>query len=312
MNKILVLIIIVFLLAGCSSGTQTTSSSGNSTTVAEDLQEVADDLKETGEEIKDTFSDAFSDILGSGSASDGNETNHTFVQIKEPEDKYTAYIKDYVSRNCATVGYESMGGDRNDHVGNGYIHVIMITEDGEYPGISDDELKSYYVVAQSLEPNTEVRFTYQTDSEGKEYDNLIEWQSVDEIVLKVKKVGSKEETSNKGMTKINVSPDKYTCYVKDYVGRNLAGCGYISMLGDFRDKYGSGNLKMIIVTNDGSYVDFDSDNMDTLKQYVVTGQGVEPNTEIKFEFAKDSSGNEFSFTNWQSREEIELYVSKIG
>lgn len=315
MNKILVLIITVLFLTGCSSGTQATSSSGNGTTVAEDLKEVAGDLKETGEDIKDTLSDtfneAFGDLLGSSSSTNSSETNHAFVQIKESEDKYTAYIKDYVSRNCATVGYESLGGDRNDYVGNGYIRVIMITEDGEYPGISDGELKDYYVVAQSLEPNTEVRYTYQKDSEGNEYDNLIEWQNIDEIVLKVKKVGSSDPTTDKGMTKINVSPDKYTCYVKDYVGRNLAECGYISMLGDFRDRYGTGNLELVIITNDGSYIDLGGDDAaESLKNYVVVGQGVEPNTEIKFEYSKDSNGNEYSFTSWQSREEIELYVEK--
>lgn len=316
MKKFLIQIMIMFLLTGCSSGTQTTSSSGNGTTVTEDLQNVANDLKETGEEIKDTlsdtFSEAFGDLLGSSSSTNSSETNHTFVQIKESEDKYTAYIKDYVSRNCATVGYESLGGDRNDYVGNGYIRVIMITEDGEYPGISDDELKNYYVVAQSLEPNTEVKYTYQKDSEGKEYDNLIEWQNIDEIVLKVKKVGSSDPTTDKGMTKINASPDKYTCYVKDYVGRNLAGCGYISMFEDFRDHYGMGNLKLVIITNDGSYIDLSGDDVvKSLKNYIVVGQGVEPNTEIKFEYSKDSNGNEYNFTSWQSREEIELYVEKL-
>ena len=55
MKKIFILIMIVFLLAGCSSESQTSSSSGNSTTAAEDLQDVANDLKETGEEIKDAY-----------------------------------------------------------------------------------------------------------------------------------------------------------------------------------------------------------------------------------------------------------------
>ncbi len=237
---------------------------------------------------------------------------HEFVQIKESPDKYTAYIKDYVSRNCATVGYESMGGDRNDYIGNGYIHLVMITENGEYVGVTDEELKNYVVVAQSLNPNTEVKFTFQKNSDGEEYDNLIEWQNISEIVLKVKPVGSKDTTTDKGMTAINPDSDKYTTYVKDYVGRNLARCGYISMAGDFRDVYGESNIKLIIVTDDGSYIDLADENVEeVLKQYVVTGQSASPNTEIKLEFAKSSDGKEYSWTSWQSREEIELYVSHL-
>lgn len=244
-----------------------------------------------------------------------NETEtpdkHEIVPTKDSPDKYTAYIKDYVSRNCATVGYESMGGDRNDYIGKGYLHLIMITESGEYIGITDEELKDYVVVAQNLEPNTEVKFTFKTDSDGEEYDNLIEWQNISEIVLKVKSVSSKEKTSDKGMTAINPNPDKYTSYVKDYVGRNLASCGYISWGGEFRDEYGENSLKLIIVTNDGSYIDIADENIeDILKGFVVTGQSVSPNSEIKFEYAKNSEGEEYSWTSWQSREEIELYVEK--
>lgn len=313
MKKLLVLITILLMLVGCSSGDQTAESSEENTTVAEDLQDVANDLKETGEEIKDTFTQAISDAFGGNSSDKGEESEHTFVQIKESTDKYTAYIKDYVSRNCASVGYLSLGGDRNDHVGKGYIHLAMVTETGEFPGLSDEDLKNYYVVAQSLEPNTEVKYTYQKNSEGEEYDNLIEWQSVDEIVLKVKLVGSTGTVTDKGMTAINPAPDKYTSYVKDYVGRNLAGCGYISMLGDFRDRYGAGNVKLVIIANDGSYIDLRDENIgEVLRQYVVTGQGVEPNTEIKYEYSKDSEGNEYNFTSWQSRDEIELYVNRIS
>ena len=263
-----------------------------------------------------TFGCSNNQTSGNNNSADSNTEvttpdKHEFVQIKEAPDKYTAYIKDYVSRNCATVGYESMGGDRNDYVGKGYIHLVMITENGEYVGVTDEELKNYVVIAQSLSPNTEVKFTFQKNSDGEEYDNLIEWQNISEIVLKVKPAGSKDKTTEKGMTAINPDPDKYTSYVKDYVGRNLARCGYISMGGDFRDVYGESNIKLIIVPDDGSYFDLDDENIEELlKEYVVTGQSASPNTEIKFEFAKNSDGEEYSWTSWQSREEIELYVKK--
>lgn len=249
---------------------------------------------------------------GSENTEEVNTEKHEFVQIKESPDKYTAYIKDYVSRNCATVGYESMGGDRNDYIGKGYIHLVMITESGEYVGVTDDELKNYTVVSQSLEPNTEVKYTFDKDSDGNEYDNLVDWQNISEIVLKVRPVGSKEKSTEKGMTAIIPDPDRYTSYVKDYVGRNLASCGYISLGGELRDEYGKGNIKLIITTDDGTYIDISDDNIEEiLKDYVVTGQSVAPNTEIKFEFSKNSDGEEYSWTSWQSREEIELYAEKL-
>ena len=43
------------------------------------------------------------------------------VTIKQSPDKYTWYIRNYVGKNCASFGYTSMGGDRMDHYGAGYI-----------------------------------------------------------------------------------------------------------------------------------------------------------------------------------------------
>lgn len=236
------------------------------------------------------------------------EKNDAPITIKESPDKYTAYIKNYVGRNCATIGYESLGGDRNDRIGNGYIQLVMLSENGEYIGVEDEVLKEYVVVAQNLSPNTEVKFTFQKSGEGEEFDNLIEWQSVKDIVLKVKKAGSNEEISEKGMTSILVSDDKYTAYVKDYVGRNLANCGYISLGGDLRDAYGATNIKLSVVSDDGAFIEIEEE---TLKNYCVTDQNPSPNTKISFEYDKDSDGNEYSWTTWQSIQEIELYVTAL-
>ena len=227
------------------------------------------------------------------------------IIIKESPDKYTAYVKSYVGRNCASVGYESLGGDRNDYIGNGYIKLVMITENGEFVGIEDEELKEYVVVDQNLSPNTEVKFTYDKDSKGNEYDNIIEWQSVTEIVLKIRKVGSKETVSKTGMTEIFAAPDKYTTYIRDYEGRNLAKCGYISLGGELRYEYGDANLKIVIIADDGSFVEIEEEE---LAKYFVTAQSPAPNQEVKCKYATDSNGNEYSWTDWQSIEEIELFV----
>lgn len=226
------------------------------------------------------------------------------VSAKTPEvsaskltsDKYTSYIKNYVGKNCASFGYVSLGGERRDTVGNSNIVLRFISEDGKYLGVEDDELKDYYVTAQSVKKNTEVKMTYDTDENGVEDDTFTNWCNVDEVALKVKKVSLVKKKQS--MTQINISPDKYTYYVRDYVGRNLKDCGYVSLGGDYRDKYGDGTIRFILNTEDGSYVDLE--NEDTLKNYVVTSQNVSPNSEFKCEYQTDENGQEYGFTSYQS------------
>ena len=232
------------------------------------------------------------------------------ITIKQSPDKYTWYIKNYVGKNCASIGYTSMGGNRMDHYGAGYIELVLITPDGAFIDIeTDDDLKQYVVTAQSVAPNTELKYTFEIDEEGHEYENLVSWQNYEEIVLCVKKTGSSEETSL-GLTEIISSPDKYTWYIRDYTGRNLASCGYLSMGGNRMDHYGAGCIKFVIVSEDGTFID--PEDTDLLKNYVITGQNIAPNTELKFVFAMDSEGNEYeSLVESQSIEEIDLTVKPI-
>lgn len=129
-------------------------------------------------------------------------------------------------------------------------------------------------------------------------------------MLCVKKVGSSEETSL-GLTEITPSPDKYTWYIRDYSGRNLASCGYLSMGGDRMDHYGAGYIKFVIVSDDGSFID--PEDTELLKNYVITGQSVSPNTELKYVFSTDSEGNEYdNLVQSQNIEEIEITVRPVG
>lgn len=229
--------------------------------------------------------------------------------IKESPDKYTWYVKNYVGKNCATLGYTSLGGDRMDKYGAGILELVFVCADGTYVDISsDDVLKEYVVIGQSLEPNTELKYVFDKDSEGNEYDNLIAHQNHEKIVLNVKKVGSSDSPIK--LTTINPSPDKYTWYIADYNGRNLASCGYISLGGNLMDKYGAAVIELVIVADDGSYVDPSDEAL--LKCYVVTGQGVAPNTELTLVFDKDSDGVEYdNLIDTQNIEEIEVYVKRI-
>ena len=85
MKRTFVLIMIVFLLAGCSPANQTSSSSGNSTSAAEDLKDVANDLKETGQEVKDTLSDTFSEAFGNLLGNSQKEEDNTREDAVETE-----------------------------------------------------------------------------------------------------------------------------------------------------------------------------------------------------------------------------------
>lgn len=233
------------------------------------------------------------------------------VTIKQSPDKYTWYIKNYVGKNCASFGYTSLGGKRMDHYGAGYIELVLVTPDGAYIDIeTDDDLKQYVVTAQNLAPNTELKYIFDKDSDGNEYDSLISWQSCEEIVLCVKKIGTSEETTL-GLTAINPSPDKYTWYIRDYTGRNLASCGYLAMSGKRMDHYGAGYIRFVITSDDGTFID--PQDTELLKNYVITGQSVAPNTELTYVFDTDSDGNEYdNLVHSQNLEEIELTVKPVG
>lgn len=232
------------------------------------------------------------------------------IAVKDSPDKYTWYIKNYVGKNCASFGYTSLGGERMDHYGATYLSLIFLTEDGSYINIeTDDELKNYVVTGQNIEPNTEMKLTFEIKEEtGEEYDNLVDFQTYEEIVLSVKKVGGKDFSPK--LTQIAASPDKYTWYIPDFVGRNLANCGYISLGGDLMHRFGVGCAKLIIIPEDGSYVN--PQDAESLKNYVVTSQNIAPNTALKLTLEKDSDGNEYdNLVEYQNITEIEVNVKPI-
>lgn len=239
------------------------------------------------------------------------------VVIKESPDKYTWYVKNYVGMNAASVGYTALDGSRRDAYGSGTLKIVFRTSDGTYvpydtdseTGQESEELKGYKVIGQDLAPNTEIKYTFQVDDEGNEYENLVDCQNYDEIVLAVVSVGSNEAAPD--LTAVESSPDKYTRYVKDYVGRNLATCGYLSLMNTYNDHYGNGYVQFDITAEDGSYVDVTDEA--ALQGYVVTAQSVEPNTPITMTYSTDSSGKEYSnLVSAQSIENIALTVAPVS
>lgn len=247
----------------------------------------------------------------SDNQSSDDMVNDTNIVINTSPDKYTWYIKNYVGKNCASIGYTAMSGKRMDTYGEGLVELVFVCPDGSYVDVeTEDVLKEYSVVKQNIAPNSILKLVFDKDSEGNEYDNLVASQSYEEIVLCVKKNSEKEQKTI-DLTEIKPSPDKYTWYIADYVGRNLASCGYTSMGGDLMHKYGEGIIELVIVADDGSFID--PEDTEALKNYVVTGQSIAPNTELKLTFDKDSDGVEYdNLVESQNIEEIELTVKRLS
>lgn len=232
------------------------------------------------------------------------------VQIETSPDKYTWYVQNYVGKNLANIGYTSLGGDRRDTYGAGNIELVICSDDGTYIDIEDeDSLKQYVVVEQNYEPNTEIKYTFEVDSEGEEYENLVDWKNIEKIDLLVKKVGSELSKNVPKLVSTKVSPDKYNHYVRNYVGKNLANIGYTSLGGDRRDEYGHGSIKFVLSSNDGSFIDVE--DKESLKQYVVVSQDVSPDTQITYTYSKDEEGKEYSsLVHTQNIDKINLTLKK--
>lgn len=220
---------------------------------------------------------------------------------------HTEAIKNYVGMNAASVGYTGGSGIRYDSYGDHTIAVAFVAPDGAYVDPENDELlKQYVVTGQNLEAGSDVVFTaYKTKSGLSTIYG--DYQSQDEVVLAVTKVGEPEGEVN--LVPTESAPDKYTRYVKNYVGRNLASCGYIAMGGFLADYYGEAYVRFDIAAEDGSYVDVEDKN--SVSQYVVVGQSVEPNTEFYLSFEKNPDGTEKDDTPSPSLTNITLTVAPL-
>lgn len=244
----------------------------------------------------------------------------TPVKIKSSDDPHIQYVKNYVGMNARQVGYTALDEMRHDRYGDGTLKIVFVTPDGSHIDLGSDEndwddsdLQDWKVVSQNLKPNTEFTYTFTSDSDGEDSDDedtsFVSTQTVDEIVLSLAKVGS---TTNKSadLTKINPATDKYTYFIKDYVGRNLADCGYLSLANTFNDSYGPTYIKFDIVSEDGAYID--PTDSSALASYVVVSQNVAPNSEIKLVYSTDSNGEESSnLVSSKSIDSVALTVKKI-
>ena len=110
--------------------------------------------------------------------------------------------------------------------------------------------------------------------------------------------------------KTDNTPDKYTQYIRDYTGKNLASVGYTALGGFIADMYGNGYVKLTPVTKTGKYIDPSDEEL--LKTYIVSKQDVKPNTVLKYSYYVDPTTNEEStIVTKQTISEILLYVKKV-
>lgn len=237
-------------------------------------------------------------------------TDHIPVITSQSFDRHEYFIKDYVGRNLGSVGiYSQFYGYLSESYGQCDILFNIITENGEYVDVSKDA-KNYVVVGQSVEPNTSFIIQYDIDDNGNETDDY-SYKNIQEIDLFVKTVHSRylPYKLEKLPVPVNISPDKYTYYIKDYFGRNLASFGQTSFMGYRYDNYGRGSVKFKIIADDGTNIDID--NVNELKKYFVISQSVKPNTELKYTYTIDNNGKESIYPATSSIEEITLYVTLV-
>ena len=83
-----------------------------------------------------------------------------------------------------------------DRYGAAVVELIIVVDDGSYVDPSDEELlKCYVVMDQGIAPNTELTLVFDKDSNGVEYDNLVETQNIEEIEVYVKRIPGVEPSA---------------------------------------------------------------------------------------------------------------------
>lgn len=250
---------------------------------------------------------------GNGAESGGIDASTSELPViqelvtNEAEGIYAYSVRNYVGKNAATIG--TLSGDyKVEKYGSGALRIVFVTEDGLFLSSNDVELqKQYMIVAQNIPAGSQVMMVHTRNSSGKPYDNLVAYQSYDEIVLYVAPVGGNSYSPQ--FSEPNGTMDRHIYYIRDYVGRNTASFGEYS--GEKRiDKYGVGELKIEFTSEDGSYVDVTDIN--ALKEYIVVEQDISANSELKYEYTKNNSGKEYdNLINSQNHEIIYLTVRKL-
>lgn len=239
-----------------------------------------------------------------------NNTSPVISENAQNDDSqgiYTYTIRNYIGKNLGSVGKVS-GKQLIEEYGSGEVSIVLVTENGSIIPSDNEELKKQYtVVDQNLAAGTDITLVHLRDSRGKPYSNVVDYQSYDEMILYVAPVGS--DSFSPIYTTILPTLDKHVYHIRDYVGRNAASFGKAYSKNRI-DEYGAAEMRIVFSSEDGSYVD--AEDINTLKNYVITGQDIAPNTELKLEYETDSRGKEYdNIIRSQNYEEINLTVRAL-
>lgn len=219
---------------------------------------------------------------------------------------YSYDIRNYVGKNAMDVGKQD-GNYFVDEYGSAKLKIVFKTVDGTYLDTKNlGQMNQYTIVAQSIKADEKLNVFNQKNAEGNSYKNLIDYQSYEEIVLVV--ANGKGEFTEK-LTAPKPIPDRYTYYIKDYVGRNALSIGEIT--NNTRvDKYGNSDLIIVFINPDGTSADISDENQ--LKDYVVTSQDIPVNSKQKIEYETNSNGVEYrSLIKNKTYKKIDLTIEKI-
>ncbi len=263
-------------------------------------------LKVNGQSTKSnkpTSSTNNTSVVNTAPSSNSNSSNSSDDGV------YTYAIRNYEGQNLASIG-KLDDHYRVDEYGRGKLRLVYCSLDGVFIDCNDEEqLKEYYVVGQSIPAGSDIVVVHQRNSRGEPYSNLIDYQSEEEIVLQVAKVG--EEAPDKiDFMRIQPAPDRRTLYIRNYVGRNIASFGEASKDGRI-DKYGRTEVRLSFASEDGTYID--PNNLEILRQYIVVDQDVAPNTVLNVQFQTNSKGEEYdNLIQSQNYEVITLTVRRLS
>lgn len=230
----------------------------------------------------------------------------TITESSQTDDNqgiYTYQIRNYTGKNLASVG-KSRNERLIDEYGNGSVRIVVVTENGMLIPSDSDLKKEYTVVAQNIEAGKNITMVHLRDSRGEPYSNLVDYQSYEELILYVAPVG--EQGYAPQIIDIQPTLDRHIYHVRDYVGRNAASFGK-SQNSDRIDGYGNAAIRLVFTSESGEYVD--AGNLNELKKYVVVGQDIDPNTELRLEYETNSRGEEYdNLIRSQNYDEINLTV----
>lgn len=225
----------------------------------------------------------------------------------EQEGVYSYQIRNYIGKNAASIGKQATN-YLIDEYGDGELRIVFVTENGILISNEDETKKHYVVVNQNLPAGTTLTIVNQRRDNGEVYSSLVSYQSYDEILLYVEPINNKSYKPN--INSIKPTLDRHKYHIRDYVGRNAASFGKMSVYNHRIDEYGEGEIQISFSAEDSSFVD-DSD-LNDLKQYIVTGQDIKVNTELDISYDIDTYGNEYdSLVKSQSIEVITLTVKKL-